>query len=229
MLIRSLGWLSAIGLLAGTAYAGNQACCGEVREIKDSRRIVGTPIARSNPCGTANPCGKTSACGTAKGCPPAACVTECAPKCKGADVDIEDLEAFNPECTTDLCVEYEIEIEDACPGDAFDLLVQITCNDMLIYERLVPLDQGVKDHGNEYIHKASFTDQLAQVYNTGNEKLKVTGNVFYRGGAISGQPVGKMDASGSLDKKTRTVRDDDRGGWAMSLYRITPMGWFSSR
>lgn len=223
MLIRALGLFSAVGLLAGTAYAGNQACCGEVREIKESRRIVGTPIARSNPCGTVSPCGPAQAC------PPTACVTECAPKCKGADVDIEDLEAFNPECTTDLCVEYEIEIEDVCPGDAFDLLLQITCNDMLIYERLVPLDQGVKDHGNEYIHKASFTDQLAQVYNTGNEKLKVTGNVFYRGGAISGRPVGKMDASGSLDKKTRTVRDDDRGGWAMALYRITPMGWFSSR
>ncbi|GMU20209.1 MAG: hypothetical protein AMXMBFR13_03080 [Phycisphaerae bacterium] len=257
MLIKGLGWMSAVAILAGTAYAGNQACCGEVKEIKESRKIVGTPIARANPCGQANPCGKanpcakSSPCGEIKGNPsaPAACgpcevkcETKC-PKRKAVDADIERLRVINPECTTELCVDYKVEIEHSCPGEEFDMLLQVTCGDAVIYERLIPLNNGMPDGNDDELEfHGSFTDSLAQVYNDGSQSLRAKAFVYPRAGTIlSGSPAGdvwsdSMNTPGkALDRETDRVRDDaDDHGFATPLYTAgrvlyTPVGWVTGR
>src|SRR5690606_8988116 len=123
-----------------------------------AQKISGTPCG--DPCAkpVKNPC--EPKCKTKSG-PCGECVTEC--KMPKVDADIERLKVVNPKCTRDLCVEWQVDIENMC--GPYDLIIQIKDDcDAIVYERVIALDSPYRTRrqGTKNYYRGSYTDQLPE-------------------------------------------------------------------
>jgi hypothetical protein len=220
--MRGLVYTSVVAVMVAflpNAMAGSGKC-GE--------SPCGSPCAaKASPCAaTASPC---SPCKVAKNpCEPK-CKTvsgpcgECQTKCKmpKVDADIERLKAVVPECSQQLCVEYQVDIENMC--GPYDLIIQVKNCDRIVYEKVVELENPyrVGDQGTENHYRGSFTDTLPEVFRH-NSKFIVEGNVVPRG------------TRQSVDRERELVRKHDKDhGYATALYAagdvlFTPVGWVTA-
>ncbi|HXK85316.1 MAG TPA: hypothetical protein PLS82_04700 [Phycisphaerae bacterium] len=216
--------LVAVALLSGTAYAADSACCSpgsEVRTEMSSEEVMisGTPCA---PCAAEAPCKPRrtrNICNLCGLLSPKDKCDACAVKCCKTKADIERLHASNPKCTTDLCVRYKVEVD--CPTKEYDLIVQIKCEDQIIYERVVALENGQCDKGGRQLEfYGEFTDCLPQMI-TSRRGIRVEGNVVARGTTIS------------LDRERERLHRSSTGhGLATPLYAAgdvmyTPVRWMT--
>ena len=220
-MIRGIVSASIMAMLA-TLVSPALADCGKCHEKKAA---CGSPCeAKASPCEAkvkpckvkASPCEakcktKATACG--------GCETKCkAPK---AHADIERLKVVKAECSDQLCVSYEADIERQC-GD-YDLIIQVKdkCH-RILYERVVALDAPYRssDQGTENHYRGTFSDTLAQGADSAGG-LYVEGNVVSRGTRTS------------IDREREIVRHSDKDhGYATVLYRTAdvaymPVGYIS--
>lgn len=83
------------------------------------------------------------------------------------DLDDLDAELIAEPQTWRLVVEYEVEIEDARPGDAFDLVFHISENGYVLpdaqgrpYQIVIPLDQPTEIDDDEMTFESRFSVQI---------------------------------------------------------------------
>ena len=200
--------------LPGLAWA-NCGSCGEKKACGES------------------PCAKRTACAEAAPCAPVACApcqTKCETKCPPAvKADIERLRAINPKCSTQLCVAYQVDLENACADD-YDLLVQVKCkkNGSIMFERVVALDNPYNTHGHHRRYRASFQDDLAQTLGD-RDDFYIEGNVIPRGSAENGALTAR-----SIDREREPIhKSAGDHGYATALYTTagymyTPVRWITT-
>lgn len=202
------------------AWVAAPALAGDCSPCKAKKTACGSPCAER----TVSPCAEKkceSKCEAKNPCA-AKCKTkvgkcgECKTVCKTpkVDADIEKLKVVKAECSRDLCVTYQVDIENMC--GPYDLIIQVKddCN-RIVYERVVALEAPFRtgDNGTENHYRGTFADQLAEgLAETG--KLRAEGNVVARGTRTS------------IDREREWVRtSDDDHGYATAFYRTADIAY----
>lgn len=215
--------LSAVALLAGTVYAADRPCCGEEGEMRATE--VRTEVGSEGVVLSGEPCAPCVECAckpkrTRNICNLCGLLSrrdKCEVKCCTAKANIEKLRVSNPKCTHDLCVTYKVEVD--CPTEEYDLVVQIKCEDQIMFERVVALENGVPDKGGRQLeYYGTFSDCLPTLI-TSRRGIRVEGNVVPRGSMVS------------LDRERERLHRSTSGhGLATPLYAAgevmyTPVRW----
>jgi hypothetical protein len=181
-MIRGFGYAATAALLAGIASPASAF-------FHHHNKCGGCESACASPCEI-----KGEAC--ASPCE-SKCEEKCEVKCKQARADIERLHAVKGKCDDQICVKYAVEIAETT-GEQFDLVLQIKDRcDKVVWEKVVALDCPRKANCHEEKYKAAVGDVIAQC--TFDERLKIEGNVVYRGSRTS------------IDRERERVHRSDRG------------------